>query len=719
MRAAVKRYFVCIITVISCLMIFTPALAENAEYVYNKDTVSEVWSFEKTKGDITPGDSGFETTTYDAVVKALYTGEKWADNYTYKLVLNGKSAGNDNYVYVYFNYQDEKNYYYFSVTSPKVDNVITLYSVINGKSTVLGTYDNYSINYTDTEFFVKYNNGNIRITASKSGISTDIFDVNDANFSYGQVGFGTYHCKAVIKNIQVYGEKYNEYEASNYLSVKSIGMENGAKNVPVKGSLDIMFNGALRSETVNKENIVMTGPEGFEYDVSSDNDILTVTWDSLEYNSEYLIVLGGGLLLNETGLGFKSGSYTFTFFTPPSENYIDYVYDMRYIDNDWSFTNKSYFTISENGMKTTDYSASAASILNAYSWYDEYVYSASLNNRSSNVSNKMILYFNYRGPSDYYAVSVGGAQSENTVELYKMENGEKSLIDSYDNYIINYQTAVFVITYKSGRIFVTAEKGSTKTDIFDVDGETSYGCVGIGLSNCSGVFENISVRGNGTDYHLRISESNVENNEQNVPPDTELEFVFSENFDVKDVVKTHVRIFADDEALSDEEYTLMVGSNQRILRIIFSGTLKQKTEYTIMFSPDFASKSNGVGLSFEECVFKFKTQPPMFDVEVSAECESEIFESLSECAGKYVDFNVKLDNNSGEEQNYQLTVAAVAENGKTLAIKYYCGNIPAYDGKLHKDSLLIPSETENGAKLVYFVWDGYKTMNILYPSGEF
>ncbi len=719
MKISLKRMMSIFLAAVLCILPLSAVLAEEGGYIYDQATVPEVWQFVKERGDITPGDSGFETTTYDAVVQALYTGQTWADDYTYTLTLNSKNQDASNMVYVYFNYQDAENHYYFSVTSPASNNVITLYSVINGKSTVLGTFTNYSVNYQDTEFSIVYDHGNIRITGVKNGIPTDIFQVEDTQLTYGLVGFKTQFCRAVIKNISVSGTLYNAVEEGDYLSVQSTSMENGAQNVPAAGAVSFVMNGPLKAETVTKEHIVLEGASEGQYSVSALGETLTVAWEGLSYNTAYSIVLGPGLQLEETGLGFKNGEYVFTFHTQPGEGYMDYAYSMEQVNNDWSLTNAQVLTINENGMMSSDYSATVTAVLHAYSWRDQYTYSAVLNNRSGDITNKMILYFNYRGSSDYYAISIGGAKEDNPVELYKMEGGERKTIASYANYVVNYQATVFEIAYNSGRITVTADKNGTKTTLFDVEGENSYGRVGIGLNTCSGSFEKMAVNGYGTDLHLRITDTNIPAGAEDVPVDTGLTFTFSEELDPREAVKENITITAAGQALPEDAYTLALGSSAAVLNITFAEALQPKTEYIVTFAPGLVSRSNGVGLSLGESVFAFKTRPPEFNVTAAAFCQGEPVKDVYECAGETVDFSVKLDNGQEHAQSYVLTVAIVAEDGKTLAIRYYAGNVEPDGAMEHNDAIPVPAEIGKGAKLVYFVWDGFQSMQVLYPSGTF
>lgn len=729
MFTALKKYFVCFITAASLTLPLSAVVAESAEYQYNQATVEQDWEF--TGGTLTAEADGFKTEDYGIDATAIYKDKVWADDYTYTLMLNGWAGGDVNQIHIYFNYQDENNYYYAAIPAGS-GNVIKLYRVVDGKGkddknpgTPLAEYastagDESDINWKDKVFCLRYNQGNIVLTASApDGTPKELFNINDSSSpTYGKVGFRMRWTAGTVKNIHVSGTLYNETEEADYLSVTSQSIDNGAVNLDATGKLNVEFNADLRQNTINKENITMPGVDESLYTVSGDGNRVTVSWQGLEYGQKYDIVFGDGLVRDDSGNSFKTGSYTVSFQTRASKDLLDYVYDTKLLKNDWNLINGNEFASVDNGLEVANYSANASALLNAYEWRNSYVFSTVMQNYASGGTNQVVMYFNYRSSSDYYAVAVGGGDTETQVQLYKMEAGEKKPIAAYENYHIFWTPTKFEINYNNGNIVVTAERDGQKTTLFDITGEVSSGGkVGVGTITCAGKFENMTVSGVGSDLHLRMVESSIENMAQKVPTDVSLSFVFSDN--LKNVSKTNVLVYEDGEVMPEAKYTLTQGAQRNALQIDFAEELKQKTEYTISFEPAFSSSATGVGLNFADANFKFTTVPPIFYMEKKAQCESKDFTSVSECAGKNVDFQVKLENNKEAALPYQLTIAVVSGSGKTLSLKYYNGNIPQNGNIQHEDTIFVPEETDADAKLMYFIWDGLDSMKILYPSGAF
>ena len=739
MFTALKKYLVCFITAASLTLPLSAVVAESAEYQYNQATVEQDWTITQANGTLTAETDGFKAEEWGADVTAIYKGKTWADDYTYTLTVNGYATSDDSQIRIYFNYQDENNYYYVSVPT-KYNLAIKLYRVVNGTEEFLGQYEREQwgasdINWRDTEFSLNYNNGSIVITAANVdggnvGEKEEIFKISDSSsLTYGKIGFRLKSTAGTVKNIRVSGTLYNETEEADYLSVTSQSIDNGAVNIDASGKLNVEFNADLRQDTINKENITMPGVDESLYTVSGDGNRVTVSWQGLEYGQKYDIVFGDGLVRDDSGNSFKTGSYTVSFQTRASKDLIDYKYDSRLVKNDWSLKSADKFVRDKEGTTESgideagfevglDYGANASAVLNAYEWKNSYVFSATMNNYKRDTSGQVVMYFNYRSASDYYALSAGSGETESKMQLFKVENGEKKEIAVYDgSYLIFWKAAKFEITYNNGNIIVTAEQDGKKTEMFNVTGEVSYGNVGVGTINCAGKFENMTVSGIGSDLHLRMVESSIENMAQKVPTDVSLSFVFSDN--LKNVSKTNVLVYEGGEVMPETKYTLTQGAQRNALQIDFTEELKQKTEYTISFEPAFSSSVTGVGLNFEEGNFKFTTVPPAFHMEKKAQCESKDFTSVSECAGKNVDFQVKLENNKEAAQPYQLTVAVVSGSGKTLSLKYYNGNVPQNGNIQHEDTIFVPEETDAEAKLMYFIWDGFGSMKILYPSGAF
>lgn len=746
MFTALKKYLVCFITAASLTLPLSAVVAESAEYQYNQATVEQDWEIAEKNRSLFIRESGFETgyegEDYSTDATAIYKDKVWADDYTYTLTLNGGAGGAVNQIHIYFNYQDENNYYYAAIPTAS-GNVVKLYRVVDGKGkddenpgTPLAEYastagDESDINWKDKVFCLRYNQGNIVLTASVPGGSPkELFNINDSSSpTYGKVGFRMKWTVGTVKNIHVSGTLYNETEEADYLSVTSQSIDNGAVNIDASGKLNVEFNADLRQDTINKENITMPGVDESLYTVSGDGNRVTVSWQGLEYGQKYDIVFGDGLVRDDSGNSFKTGSYTVSFQTRASKDLIDYKYDSRLVKNDWSLKSADKFVRDKEGTTESgideagfevglDYGANASAVLNAYEWKNSYVFSATMNNYKKDTSGQVVMYFNYRSASDYYALSAGSGETESKMQLFKVENGEKKEIAVYDgSYLIFWKAAKFEITYNNGNIIVTAEQDGKKTEMFNVTGEVSYGNVGVGTINCAGKFENMTVSGVGSDLHLRMVESSIENMAQKVPTDVSLSFVFSDN--LKNVSKTNVLVYEGGEVMPEAKYTLTQGAQRNALQIDFTEELKQKTEYTISFEPAFSSSTTGVGLNFEEGNFKFTTVPPAFHMEKKAQCESKDFTSVSECAGKNVDFQVKLENNKEAAQPYQLTVAVVSGSGKTLSLKYYNGNVPQNGNIQHEDTIFVPEETDAEAKLMYFIWDGFGSMKILYPSGAF
>jgi len=716
----VKRNIV-ITTILTAVMLLSSFIADAKEvnYTYSSDTAADEWLVNGKSENVSFDDTGIIYSAYSGTFSAIYEGV--FEDTEYSLTLENQSGKSGNAMHVYFNYRDEENTYYFKIGGAKEDNPVVLYKIENGVREELATYPHYSINYSPKEFKVVCKNGNINISVTDKGETTELFNINDDTFTSGQIGIGGVNAKGKFTGISVRGN------VTSYMKIISVTPEDKSTDVTTDINPVIEFDKELRSETVTKESVYVTADSQKLsedlYSVTAEGRVVTVFLNDMKESTEYTIVVTTGVksvddesIVNE---------YSFSFETYKGENYKGYVYSYEN-ESQWICTSPEKITASETGFASNAWDAKFITVLNSYIFSDELVYSVKFSNSGGAASNSVQIFFNYTDADNNCYVNIGGSKDgAYPMTLYKNESGTKTVLGTAtisNNILVK-------IKYKNGRIEVLS---GDESKIIAEDNAFSGGRIGLGVQNTVGTFKNIEAEGYLQDVQLKITEdSNVFYNDTDVSLNPAVELVF--NFEIKSgaVKKENIQITEAGVKMAESEYEIALDETKTKLTVTFNRSLNEKTYYSIVFSDAVVSSEYNVCLTKQDRELIFLTKPPVYDVQYATikYFDNELGEytdinDISKMGGKDVRFNISVKNNSDKSQTFAISAMLVQPDGKLLASRFYYEELDSGEEfeKTDSDSdtvISVPSDIADGSRLVYFVWDSFINMNTLYPGGEF
>jgi chitodextrinase len=136
------------------------------------------------------------------------------ETYTFSLDLQAYGGGFYNEGYVYFNATDAANAYALHFNGSRdasanalAPKLVELLKIVGGSSTVLATFTaGYDFQSASSRVKIGYDAVNKRIVVqarTASGVTQSLFDVTDATYSGGQVGFGSKYNAVIADNVEV------------------------------------------------------------------------------------------------------------------------------------------------------------------------------------------------------------------------------------------------------------------------------------------------------------------------------------------------------------------------------------------------------------------------------------------------------------------------------------------------------------------------------------
>lgn len=171
---------------------YTEGFSSNATYD---------WTFLKAKVN----NYMLQLTNFNGDARATYYNQIFGKSYTYNVALQSDGLSNSAKTRVLFNYVDANNTYYVEFGGG-ASNTVSLVRVLNGTATTLATYaGNYNIGAWDWPVIsINYNNGNINVTANRTGTVTNLFtNISDSNIVSGQIGVGSLYNNVYADTISV------------------------------------------------------------------------------------------------------------------------------------------------------------------------------------------------------------------------------------------------------------------------------------------------------------------------------------------------------------------------------------------------------------------------------------------------------------------------------------------------------------------------------------
>lgn len=682
-------------------------------YVYDKNSAEDCWDFTQGDAKYSFDDTSISSTEFSAKIKGLYTVNSFKNYSKITATLNNKSSSVGNKMYIYFNYIDDSNYYRVSVGGAKTENPVQLHKTVEGETTLLASYDHYSINYSAALFVVKCDNGNISVKIEKNGASVDAITVTDTSLNKGYVGIGTQTCKGVFSDIKIEGNVVNE------MAVESTNIEEGETNVEADAYFLAEFNYAIEPSTVTYDNVKVSCDGDFleseQYSFSTSDKELRIDFTSLELGSTYVITIQN---INNA----MTEVFTRTFYTAKDPNYIIYEYNYDTVDYDWMLTASDNIKFSETGISAVNYKSPSAMLIN-YLWRDELEVETKFSNSATSAGNKAYVYFLYMDSNNYYSLTVSGTpsgNSNNSISLDKYVDGTSSTLDTVE-YNAKSSAALFRISYKNGQIKVVAEKGGEKTVLFDLYDDTfNNGTVVFGSKNNNVSFSNINISGIADKKNINILECNIENGQTGISVKTEVIYTFDAIMDEEKISSDDVLIYCNDTLVDNTMYDIKFNLDSTEMKIVFKEELNLKSSYMIVLTPGIVSKDGGNTLLKSDSQIAFVTEPPEIEFIEALTCDGVEVEDLSLCKGKNVNVVIKLGNNkkSNEAQTYAVSAIVTDENSKVYDVIYYMGTIaPNSQSPDLTGTLLIP-DIESNCKITYYFWDSFENMNVVLTSSE-
>ena len=219
--------------------------------------------------------------------------------YTYRIDMKTNSFSDDDRMYVYFDYQDDKNYYAIDMMPYGTTKLV---KVLNGEESVVAEYASengrypFDVNTIMTFDVIEDENGNLDIGVIQSGNRTVMFENIKSDFVGGKIGFGEKSAKQLcFKNVVVLNKQYDLSKAEIIPPAKDIvTLENRMENAVAmyirgtrayaNGSEQVRIdakNSAVVPYTENGRTLIPVRfvAERFGADVTWDgvNEIVTIT----------------------------------------------------------------------------------------------------------------------------------------------------------------------------------------------------------------------------------------------------------------------------------------------------------------------------------------------------------------------------------------------------------------------------------------------------------
>lgn len=168
----------------------------------------------------------WNTKDYNNTATIIDDADVFKAPYTYRIDMKTNSFAKDDRMYVYFDYQDEDNYYYIDMTP--YDGTC-LVKVADGKEEIIGEYASengrypFEVNYLMTFDIRQDKDGNLDIGVIQGGNRTVMFTDIKSELGGGKIGFGEKSAKQLcFKNVVVLNKLYDLFEAKTIEAAKDI-----------------------------------------------------------------------------------------------------------------------------------------------------------------------------------------------------------------------------------------------------------------------------------------------------------------------------------------------------------------------------------------------------------------------------------------------------------------------------------------------------------------
>lgn len=201
------------------------AIFEKDEYYTQKfdgDSLPEGWIItsnpEDTKGFMKVAwnevwFNDWSTKDYNNTASIIDDADVFKAPYTYRIDMKTNSFSADDRMYVYFDYQDDKNYYVIDLMPYDGAKLI---KVVNGIDTVVDEFEaegsrySFEVNYIMTFDIREDEEGNLDIGVIQGGNRTVLFENIKSDFVGGKIGFGEKSAKQLcFKNVVVLNKHYD------------------------------------------------------------------------------------------------------------------------------------------------------------------------------------------------------------------------------------------------------------------------------------------------------------------------------------------------------------------------------------------------------------------------------------------------------------------------------------------------------------------------------
>ncbi|MFD2614319.1 fibronectin type III domain-containing protein [Paenibacillus gansuensis] len=181
------------------MTITTPAVDALKRYEQNFDKAPlEGWTL--SSAEVSGG--ALQTGNWGGDALAVYSGDSFAGQVTYKFRVNAWGTGEANLIRVYFQDQDADNTYVLE-TGGNEPNRLVLSSIVGGVKTELGQMSGYSLK-DGADLTISYKDGQIRIEGRKGDQTQLLFDKSAASeLAYGTIAFGAQYNFAFFDNLSV------------------------------------------------------------------------------------------------------------------------------------------------------------------------------------------------------------------------------------------------------------------------------------------------------------------------------------------------------------------------------------------------------------------------------------------------------------------------------------------------------------------------------------
>ncbi len=157
--------------------------------------------------------NSWSTKDYNNTATVIDNVDVFKAPYTYKISMKTNSFSSDDRIYVYFDYQDDKNYYMIDMTPYDGAKLV---KVANGEETVISEYASengrypFEVNALMVFDVREDEKGNINIGVIQGGNRTVMFENVKSDFIGGKIGFGEKGAKQIyFKNVVVLNKHYD------------------------------------------------------------------------------------------------------------------------------------------------------------------------------------------------------------------------------------------------------------------------------------------------------------------------------------------------------------------------------------------------------------------------------------------------------------------------------------------------------------------------------